>query len=62
MMSEANALSIGNNLGDLLEVDNVDSSKPCKKSYLQLRVQIKLLKSLLPGFIYQHPLKDPTWI
>jgi len=62
MMFVINALSTGKSLGVLLEVDDVDLGQPCKKSYLRLRVQVKLHDPLVPSFTHRRPPKDPTWI
>jgi hypothetical protein len=62
MMSEKNARSIGSCLGDLLEIDEADSDQFYQKSFLRLRVQIKLMDPLVPGFFHRRPPKEPTWI
>jgi hypothetical protein len=43
-------------------VDNADNRKPLRKSYLRLRVLIKLHCPLIPGFTYHRPSKAPVWV
>jgi hypothetical protein len=62
MITPENAVSIGSSLGELLEVDNADNQKPLRKSYLRLRVLIKLQCPLIPGFTYHRPPKAPVWV
>jgi hypothetical protein len=62
MITPENAVSIGSSLGELLEVDNADNQKPLRKSYLRLRVLIKLQCPLISGFTYHRPPKAPVWV
>jgi hypothetical protein len=62
MITPENAFSIGSSLGELLEVDNVDNQKPSRKSFLRLRVLIKVLRPLIPGFTHHRPPRAPTWV
>jgi hypothetical protein len=61
MITPENAFSIGSSLGELLEVENADNQKPSRKSFLRLRVLIKVLRPL-PGFTHHRPPKAPTWV
>jgi hypothetical protein len=56
-MNNANAAIIADSLGGLVEVDNSDCSKPCRKSFLRIRVLLPLKDPLPTGFILHRPSK-----
>jgi hypothetical protein len=60
MITVENAISIAASLGGLVEVDNMDSLKPCRKSFLRIRVLIPLDEPLATGFLLQRPPKKPA--
>ncbi|XP_059440565.1 uncharacterized protein LOC132173020 [Corylus avellana] len=62
LMTVDNAENIGASLGELLELDNVDNSKPARKGFLRFRVLLNLLNPLNPGFTYNRPPKAPLWV
>jgi hypothetical protein len=61
-MNNANAAIIVDSLGGLVEVDNLDCSKPCRKSFLRIRVLLPLEDPLPTGFILHRPPKQPAII
>jgi hypothetical protein len=61
-MNNANVAIIAESLGGLVEVDNSDCSKPCKKSFLRMRVLLPLEDPLPTGFILHRPPKQPAII
>jgi hypothetical protein len=61
-MNNANATIIVENLGGLVEVDNSDCSKPCRKSFLRIRVLLPLEDPLPTGFILHRPPKQQVII
>lgn len=61
-MTNENATSIGKSLGVLLEVDNVDKSKPNRKGFLRICVFINLKNPLVTGFLHHRLPKAPAQI
>ncbi|XP_059436697.1 uncharacterized protein LOC132169728 [Corylus avellana] len=61
-MTVANAKIIAESIGGLVEVDNMDNMKPCRKSFLRIRVLIPLDEPLATGFILQRPPKPPAQV
>jgi hypothetical protein len=61
-MTVTNATRIAESLGGLVEIDNLDNLKPCRKSFLRIRVLIPLEEPLATGFLLQRPPKPPTQI
>jgi hypothetical protein len=62
LMTVDNARNIGESLGELLEVDNLDDHKPARKGFLRFRVLLNLLNPFIPGFTHHRPPKSPLWI
>jgi hypothetical protein len=61
-MNNANAAIIAESIGGLVEVDKPDCSKPCRKSFLRIRVLLPLEDPLPTGFLLQRPPKQPVII
>jgi hypothetical protein len=61
-MTTENAISIAENLGGLVEIDNLDNSKPTRKSFLRIRALIPIEDPLPTGFILHRPPKAPALI
>jgi hypothetical protein len=61
-MSNANATIIAESPGGLVEVDNSDNLKLCKKSFLRICVVLPLEDSLPTGFILYHLSKPSATI
>jgi hypothetical protein len=62
LMTVDNARNIGESLGELLEVDNLDAHIPARKGFLRVRVLLNLLNPLILGFTHHRPPKTPLWI
>jgi hypothetical protein len=61
-MSTKIAISIGNGLGNLLQVDDSGSNKKTFKSFLRLLVEIEVSNPLKLGFPFQRVDDEPLWI
>lgn len=55
-----NAISIAASLRGLVEVDNMNNMKPCRKSFPRIRVLIPLDEPLATRFLLQRPPKQPA--
>jgi hypothetical protein len=61
-MTSRNAVKIGKDLGNLLEVENLDSLGSICHQHLRIKVEINTLLPLVLGFLFPHPGKEPLWI
>jgi hypothetical protein len=61
-MSSANAIIIAKSLGGLAEVDNLDSLKLDRKSFLRIRVLLSLDDPLPTGFLLHRPPKPSATV
>jgi hypothetical protein len=61
-MAAVNSVIIGQRIGKILEVDDLDSTGPICQPFLRFRVALDTSKPLLPGFFLPRPGKEPLWI
>jgi hypothetical protein len=56
------AISIGKDLGDLLQVEDLSGASSTFKSYLRILVEIDVAKPLKPGFSFKRDNGETLWI
>jgi hypothetical protein len=60
-MTSRNAVTIGKGLGNLLEVNNLDSLGSICRQHLRIKVEINTLIPLVPGFLFPRYGKESIW-
>jgi hypothetical protein len=61
-MATVNTVEIGQRLGKILEVDDLDNISLIYQHFLRFRVALDTSRPLLPGFHLPRPGKEPLWI
>lgn len=61
-MTAANAICIEEKVGNIIEVENVESKGIHYSKYLRIKVEIQLQQPLVPGYFQSRPRKPPVWV